>query len=100
MKIIISRISNEKFGRLRKLAFIIDGKKVFSLKVGETKELEIGKENCIVWVKMDWCRSEKIELNFASGEITLVCGEEKFFHALFATLFYPSKALSLRKIEK
>lgn len=86
-----------KIGIFRKMAVIVDGKLITSLKVGETKEIEVKNENFFIWVKMDWCRSEKIRLSNGKVNVSLICGEETFLWALFASIFYPLKAFSLRQ---
>jgi hypothetical protein len=75
----------------------VDGEKVSTLKVGERIQLDLEKSN-LIWVKMDWCRSIKLQLNEEELN-SFVCGEESFFWVLFATFFYPVKALSLKKLK-
>ena len=97
MKIDILRNENHKFGVFRKMKVFIDGKNVSSLSVGERVEFELNNAETI-WVKMDWYRSEKLQLTNGSTN-KFVCGEENFLWATFATFFYPTRALSLKKIE-
>ena len=98
MIVSIYRSPKHKYGIFRKLAVVIDGKPTITLKVGETKEIEVETDNLVIWVKMDWCRSKKLQLSGCSPKVFLVCGEEKLFWALFATFFYPVNTFSLRQL--
>ena len=96
MKIEIERSKRHKFGIARKMSVFIDGKNVASLKVGERVEVEVNDPE-LIWVKMDWCRSEKLEINNSRNNL-FVCGEENLFWAMLATFFYPVKVFSLKRI--
>ncbi len=98
LKIDILRDKKHKFGVFRKMKVFVDGKKVSTLKVGERAEFDVQSAKTI-WVKMDWCRSEKLQLTNDSTN-NFICGEENFLWATFATIFYPVRALSLKKIDK
>ncbi len=97
MKIEVLRNKKHKFGIFRKMKVFVDGKKVSTLKVGEKVELDIQNSKTI-WVKMDWCRSEKLHLTNDSTN-KFICGEENLLWATFATFFYPVRALSLNEVD-
>jgi hypothetical protein len=97
MKIEVLRNKKHKFGIFRKMEVFVDGKKLSTLKVGEKVELDIQNSKTI-WVKMDWCRSEKLYLTDDSTN-KFICGEEKLLWATFATFFYPVGALSLNEVD-
>ena len=68
-RIIIER-SSEWNNRVRKIGIYIDGEKVGTINNGEKKEYEVEFGKHEVYAKIDWCYSQKIELNINENETT------------------------------
>lgn len=66
-KIRISR-SSEWNNKAREIGIYIDGEKVGTINDGETQEYEIENGKHEIIGKIDWCRSQKIELNITENE--------------------------------
>ena len=66
-KIIIKR-SSEWNNKVRKIGIYVNREKVGTINNGETQEYEIESGKHEVFAKIDWCRSQKIELNTSENE--------------------------------
>ncbi len=66
-KIIIKR-NSEWNNKVREIGIYVDGEKVGTINDGETQEYEIESGKHEVFAKIDWCRSQKIELNTSENE--------------------------------
>lgn len=97
MKIDIERKRNHIFGIFRTVQVYVDGEKVAMLKVGEKIQLDLERSN-LIWVRMDWCRSVKLQLK-EDDLNSFVCGEENYIWALLAAFLCPFRALSLRRLK-
>ena len=64
----ISRVSNYS-DRLRKYKIIVDDKEISDLKDGEIKQLELDEGNHNIYLKIDWCRSNKVDFYTPKDEI-------------------------------
>lgn len=98
-KIIITRDSGYA-DRLRKYKVIVNGKVVGTIGNGESKEFGVCDGNNEVFLKIDWCRSNKIIKQINSGDIIHYKGSSSLrgIHlqfALFYALFMPHKYLRL-----
>ncbi len=68
-KIIIER-NSEWNNKAREIGIYIDGEKVGIIDDGGTQEYEVEYGKHEVYTKIDWCRSQKIEVNTAENDIT------------------------------
>ena len=77
-KILIKR-SSEYNNMLREIGLYIDGEKVGTINNGETQEYEVTNGKHEVFAKIDWCGSQKINLDSSDGKlITLSLSGFKF----------------------
>lgn len=65
---------NSKFDQYRNYKIILDGKPLGKLSSNEIKSFEIDSGSHNIYVKIDWCRSNKIEFNSNNSSINLKCG--------------------------
>lgn len=70
-KIIIER-SSEWNNKAREIGIYIDRKKVGTINDGETQEYEVENGKHEVFAKIDWCSSQKIELNTIEDKPTVL----------------------------
>jgi hypothetical protein len=69
--------------RLRNYKVIVDEKEVGSLGSGETFETSISPGIHTLYLKIDWCRSNKIEFEVQDHEtLEFTCGGLSFFKTL------------------
>lgn len=68
MSILIIDRKSEWNNKGRKIGIYVDGKKVGSINDGETQEYEIENGTHEILAKIDWCRSQKINLNITENE--------------------------------
>lgn len=89
--------------KTRSYKVIVDERHVGDLKSNERFELELPKGNYTIYLKIDWCRSNQIDLHVADNEVvTFNCGNSmtgwrKFFSLLYVTVF-KNRYLWLAKI--
>ncbi len=87
--------------RVRKYKVICDGEEVAQVGNGETIEFETAPGEKEIYLKIDWCRSNKVTVSVPpGGEAKLNGGSSlrgfKVFIAVFYVLFMPSKYLWLQ----
>ncbi|APG65018.1 hypothetical protein LPB136_06450 [Tenacibaculum todarodis] len=70
-KIIIER-SSEWNNKAREIGIYIDREKAGTINDGETQEYEVENGKHEIFAKIDWCRSQKIELNTIEGKPTVL----------------------------
>jgi hypothetical protein len=91
-KITIFRTS-EKINSMRDYDIYVDNQKVNTISNGGIETLEISSGNHEIYIKIDWCKSRKIDINLAKEEeLQLKCGStirgiKKAFILLY--LFFP-----------
>jgi len=68
-KIIIER-NSEWNNKVREIGIYIDGEKVGTIDDGKTQEYEVESGKHEIYAKIDWCRSQKIELNTVENDLT------------------------------
>ncbi len=67
-EIIINRNSS-KFDKVRAYKIMLNGKKVETIRDGGNVKLKIDSGEHELYLKIDWCRSNKINFTIADGEI-------------------------------
>ena len=73
-KIILSRTS-QRFNHGREFKVLIDNIKVDSISDGEEKTIEITEGNHNIFLKVDGCKSRKVDINLHNNEeVKLKCG--------------------------
>jgi len=60
--------NSEWNNKARAIGIYIDREKVGTINDGETQEYEVENGKHEIFAKIDWCRSQKIELNIAENE--------------------------------
>ncbi|ANF51816.1 hypothetical protein A0O34_15445 [Chryseobacterium glaciei] len=97
-KIIINR-SSEYSNKLRSIGIYLDDKKIGDIADGESKEFEVEKGGHTLRAKIDWCRSNPINLKINSEEIVRfnLSGRNPFL-ALFYITFGKDQYLELLPI--
>lgn len=60
--------NSEWNNKARAIGIYIDGEKVGTINDGETQEYEVENGKHEIFAKIDWCRSQKVELNIAENE--------------------------------
>ena len=88
---------------VRQYLVIIDGNEVGHIKQGESfSYADLTSGSHVIWLKIDWCRSNKIEFEYLGDDILFECGSSlsgiKLFLAIIY-LFMPTKWCWIRKIE-
>lgn len=87
-KVKISRDSGYA-DRARKYKIFCNAKHVGDIRDGEIVELDISPGNHLVWLRIDWCGSNKLELLAEEGEtIHLNCGSGLRGPKLLLTILY------------
>lgn len=101
---IIVTISRKKLYKdiLRNYKIIIDGKCCDEIKDGEIKNINIGPGNHTIYLKIDWCKSNKIDFNVSENEtIAFECGNSmngwRILFSLFYVTFLKNKYLWIRR---
>lgn len=87
--------------RVRKYKVICNGEEVAKIGNGESIEFETKPGEKEIYLKIDWCRSNKIIVNVPpGGEVSLQAGSSlrgtAVFMAIVYVLFMPHKYLWLR----
>jgi hypothetical protein len=60
--------------RARLYAVVVDGESVASLREGEVRDIRLSPGTHEVWIKIDWTRSRKLQIDLTEGErVTLQC---------------------------
>jgi hypothetical protein len=67
-KVRITR-GNERYGSVRKLNVLIDGRKVGTIGNKETREFDIDPGEHTIQVSMDWVRSRLLDVPIAEGQV-------------------------------
>lgn len=94
------------FGIMRKLKVFIDGEHVGNVQWDNSKEFSISSGPHQLCVKMDWCKSEPINIDVGENEIvkyevTLPANQSKFgvLRQLFDLIFNFSNFFKLERAE-
>lgn len=75
-KIIISRTS-QYVNSMREYDIYIDKEKVAVINDGEKKIIEVSQGNHEIYIKIDWCKSKKLNVNLTEGhDVNFKCGSE------------------------
>ena len=100
------RISRNKqyYDYLRKYKIILDGKLIGKIAKDELKSFNIEPGNHTIYLKIDWCRSNKINFHVSENEdINFICENfsknnfKGFLFPLYITLF-KNKYLTLKEV--
>ena len=87
-KIIISRTS-QRVNSLRYYDIYVDEQKFNIISDGEKKALDIPPGNHQIYLKIDWCKSKKLNVTLTEGqELNLKCGSEIIGIKLLFVFFY------------
>ena len=77
--------------KVRSYKVIVGDEFIGELKSGETKDFEVADGVHTIFLKIDWCRSNKINLNFTNNEIIeFDCGNSMKGWRVFFSLIYVS----------
>jgi hypothetical protein len=92
-------------GRLRKLKVVVNGKTIGRIGDGETKDFDVKDGNNKLWLKVDWCRSNKVAFSAQDSEVIYFeCGPglrgSKIWLSLLYVLFAPHKCILLKQSSK
>lgn len=98
-KIIITRDSGFT-DRVRKYKVNINGENIGTIGNGETKEFKIEQGNYELFLKIDWCRSNKIIFENDDNDSYFDCGSSlrgiKLLFTLIYIIFMPHKYIWLK----
>lgn len=87
-KITIVRTS-QRVNSMREYDIYLDGQKINAISNGETKTIEVSNGNHEIYLKVDWCKSKKLNINLAEGqELKLKCGSKITGIKQIFSLFY------------
>lgn|GEM_PF-795225 len=87
-KITIVRTS-QRVNSMREYDIYLDGQKINAISNGETKTIEVSDGNHEIYLKVDWCKSKKLNINLAEGqELKLKCGSKITGMKQIFSLFY------------
>lgn len=97
-------ISRDKTYRdkLRSYKIMIDGNCCDEIKCGEIKNINLDPGNHTIYLKIDWCRSNKIEFTISENEtVEFECGNSmnkwRILLAILYITFLKNKYLWIRK---
>lgn len=77
--------------KLRSYKIIIDDEYISDIQSGETLDLEIPEGKHTIYLKIDWCRSNKINFYKSNNEnIEFDCGNSMDGWRIFISLLYVS----------
>jgi hypothetical protein len=96
-------IRKTRWGILRSLAVFLDGEKVETVDEDGTVELMLSPGPHEIYVKMDWCRSNKLQFNISAREkVYLACQVPlrvwQHLLIIFYILFLFNKILAVEKV--
>jgi len=96
-KIVLKRDSGYA-DRARKYKLICNGKVLGTILNGETKEFITEQTDLELFLKIDWCRSNKLKIHLEKNQIkSIYCGsslrEVKLLFGMIYALFMPHKYL-------
>ena len=75
-KIIISRTS-QRSNFMRGYDIYIDNERIDAINNGKKKIIEVSQGNHEIYMKIDWCKSKKLNVNLTKGqELNLKCGSK------------------------
>ncbi|HEV8066508.1 MAG TPA: hypothetical protein VGP76_02140 [Planctomycetaceae bacterium] len=97
--LVISR-TTQSLNYLRKFSVWIDGNRVGSIANGATQRFALAAGQHTIFVKIDWCMSDKVTADFKTGKpVELVCGSDfTGWKLLLACLYFLSgKYIYLRR---
>lgn len=87
-KITLFRTSQYVNG-MREYDIYLDGEKINAISNGETKTIEVSDGNHEIYLKIDWCKSKKLNINLDEGqELKLKCGSKVTGIKQIFALFY------------
>lgn len=96
-QIVISR-SSQYVNKFRSYKVFIDNKLAGRIKDGEQLTLELAPGQYSIYLKIDWCKSEKIMFNIEKKEITQFnCGSNKNSLLFLPSLFSKKQWVYLQK---
>lgn len=82
----ISRVEDGWGDRVRAYKIVVNGEQRETIKKGETKTIEVDPGEVEVFLKIDWCRSQKQRFEAQPGsEAKFSCGPGNPFTALWRT---------------
>ena len=88
--------------RIRAYHVVIDGKKIEKISNGESLEIPVQPGSHELFLKIDWCRSNKIQFSISEEETKVFdCGSSlrgiKLLFAIFYVMFLWSNYLWIRE---
>jgi hypothetical protein len=95
----IRRSLNRWTDRARVYKAVIDGAVVGQLRRGESNSFDVVVGSHEIFLKIDWCRSEKVTLDLAAGQKTLLdCAARNPFTGLYWIAFGRSRYIKLTQV--
>lgn len=74
---------------MREYDIYLDGQEINTISNGEIKTIEVSEGSHEIYLKIDWCKSKKININLTEGqEMKLKCGSKITGIRKFFALFY------------
>lgn len=88
--------------KLRSYKIIIDGNYCDEIKCGEIKNINLAPGNHTIYLKIDWCRSNKIDFTVLENEtVEFECGnpidKRRILSSIIYITFLKNKYLWIRK---
>jgi len=75
--------------KIRKYKVIVDNDYIGTINAGETKDFEVTSGKHTIYLKIDWCRSNKLDFNVSENEVLeFDCGCSLTGWRLFINLIY------------
>ena len=75
--------------KIRKYKVIVDNNYLGTINAGETKDFEVPPGKHTIYLKIDWCRSNKLDFNLSENEvIEFDCGSSLTGWRLFINIIY------------
>lgn len=88
--------------RLRAYKIILDEKVIGEIKNDQEIELEIPNGSHNLYLKIDWCFSNKIDFELTNETVEFACGSNlrgiKLFLGIFYVIFFRDQYIWLKKV--
>src|SRR5262249_16466113 len=68
VSVTVTRVPHPWRDRIRAYKLVVDGATVGAVRLGETLDVQVTPGRHRVWMRVDWCRSQKLDLDASDGE--------------------------------
>lgn len=87
--------------RFRDYKVVLDGSVIGTIKNGQEREFHLSPGKYAIYIKIDWCRSNTVEIEIDQDIVAFTCGSNlrgiKAFLSVIYIIFLPHRYLWLQK---